>query len=377
MKRVRIDKLASVTKRLELGNQALLGETVPARPGTVVACRVLTEKTRYNTLEDVHGRMVLLRPGDTIVGALGHRDALHGYSGRVPESVEVGDVVQLLNLGGVIGEALGGAPDVGDPFQLEVLGSVLAFPNSGERVGFPANVGDGLVALEAGAPPPLPADLPPVIGLVGTSMNSGKTTTACALIGEARRQGLRVAAGKLTGVSLRRDVLEMADCGADPVSLFTDFGVVTTDATTAVGCARALLGHLAEAVPRPDLILLEFGDGLLGTYGVDALLQDDVLCAALTRLVLCAYDPVGAWGGTRQLAERYGLTPDLITGPLTNSPAGLRFCAEELGVPAWNALHPTCDAFELLGPLAADASVAGGSASQAPLLQAPLTEAAP
>ena len=347
MKRLHLDKIASVTRRLELGSHVLIGDVVPAQAGTVVACRVLTAKTRYNTLEDVHGRQVLLRPGDTIVGALGHRDALHGYSGRVPDSVGVGDVLQLLNLGGVIGEALGGAPDVGDPFQLEVLGSVLAFPQSGERVGQPANIADGLATF----PTEAPSDLPPVIGLVGTSMNSGKTTTACALVAEARERGLRCAAGKLTGVSLRRDVLEMADCGAQPVRLFTDFGVVTTDEESAVGCALALLADLAEAAPRPDLILLEFGDGLLGTYGVKALLQNASIRTVLSKLILCAYDPVGAWGGTNLLADRHSLRPDLIAGPLTNSPAGLRFCEKELGVPAWNAMHPACSVFEHLGGL--------------------------
>lgn len=345
MKRLRVNKIASVTRRLELLPQVLLGDEIPAQAGTVVACRVLTAKTRYNTLEDVHGRMVLLRPGDTIVGALGHRDALHGYSGRVPASVGRGDVLDLLNLGGVIGEALGGAPDIGDPFRLEVLGSVLAFPDSGERVGRPANVADNLPALDEAC---LPGDLPPVIGLVGTSMNSGKTTTACAIIAEARERGLRVAGGKLTGVSLRRDVLEMADCGAAPVSVFTDFGVVTTDETTAPPAAKALLAHLAASSPAPELIVLEFGDGLLGTYGVAALLDDEAIRSALKRVVLCAYDPVGAWGGANLLVERHGLHPDLVTGPLTNSPAGVRFCKEKLGVPAWNALHPECAVLDLL-----------------------------
>ncbi len=344
MKRQRLDKIASVTRRLELAPHVLLGDEIPARAGTVVACRVRNAKARYNTLEDVHGRMVLLRPGDVIAGALGHRDALHGFSGRVPERVATGDVLQLLNLGGVIGEATGGAPEVDEPFQLEVLGSVLAFPTSGERVGRPANVADGVPAHVGETLP----ELPPVVGLVGTSMNSGKTTAACALIAEARARGVRVAAGKLTGVSLRRDVLEMADCGAAPVSLFTDFGVVTTDRESAPACARAQIAWLAQALPRPDLIVLEFGDGLLGTYGVDALLDDPLVRGSLTRVILCAYDPVGAWGGASLLAERHGLRPDVVTGPLTNSPAGLRFCRERLGVPAWNALRPQRSIFELL-----------------------------
>jgi hypothetical protein len=333
-----LDKIGSVTLRLQLDPHAILGEEIPAAMGAVVACRVLNAKTSYNTLEDVHGRMVALHPGDVIAGALGHRDALHGYSGVVPSKVVPGDVLQLLNLGGVIGTGAQAAPGIGEPFRLEVLGSVLEFPVLDRRVGQPASV-----ARAALAPPALDledwARLPPVVALLGTCMDAGKTTAACALVAALDRAGLRVAAGKLTGVSLRRDILAMQDCGAAPVALFTDFGVVTTDEQNAVSAAHALIAHLALAEPAsPEILVLEFGDGLLGTYGVNALLQDERIRRSIRATILCAQDPVGAWGGTRLLSERYGLETNLISGRVTDTPAGLRFCSERLRVPTWNAL---------------------------------------
>jgi hypothetical protein len=332
MRRCTLDKIASVTLRLGLDKNAVLGEEIPPVAGTVIAARVKNAKTSYNTLEDVHGRMVALHPGDVIAGALGHRDALYGFSGRVPESVKCGDELQLLNLGGVIGTGAEAAPGVGEPFRLEVLGAVLEFPYLGTRVGLPANV-----ARAALPRAPLPMGLPPVVVLVGTCMDAGKTTAASVLIGEFTRQGLRVAAGKLTGVSLRRDVLQMADCGAEPVAIFTDFGVVATDETSAGPAAHSLIAYLADS--EPDLIVLEMGDGLLGTYGVHALLADEVLRATIRATVLCAQDPVGAWGGQQLLADRYGLAADVISGRVTDTPVGVRFCREKLGVPAWNALR--------------------------------------
>jgi hypothetical protein len=199
--------------------------------GTVVACRVLNAKSSYDTLEDVHGRQVKLRPGDVIAGALGHRDALYGYSGHVPDEVSVGDHLTLLNMGGVIGAGAVASPGVGEPFQLEVLGAVLEFPWLDQRVGVPANVAGGALP---GADLAAVGPLPPIAVLIGTCMDAGKTTAAAALIHELAHRGLKVAAGKLTGVSLRRDVLRMHDCGADPVAVFTDFGVVTTDDSNAV-----------------------------------------------------------------------------------------------------------------------------------------------
>ena len=110
MRRCVLDKIASVTKHIELTRNAVLSTEIPAQAGTVIAARVLNAKTTYDTLEDVHGRMVRLHPGDVIAGALGHRDALHGFSGVIPQTVSVGDHLQLLNKGGVIGAGAERAP---------------------------------------------------------------------------------------------------------------------------------------------------------------------------------------------------------------------------------------------------------------------------
>jgi len=333
MKRVTLDKIASVTQRLALDANAVLGEEIPAVAGTVVAARVLNAKSSYNTLEDVHGRMVALHPGDVIAGALGHRDALYGHAGRVPGSVAVGDELQLLNLGGVIGRTDGLASAMEPPFRLEVLGSVLEFPYFGRRVGLPAQVARAALPIRV----PHADELPPLVALVGTSMDAGKTTAAAALVRALVRRNLTVAAGKMTGVSLRRDVLMMQDCGARPVAIFTDFGVVTTSRENAVAAAHGLVAHLAES--RPDLIVLEMGDGLLGTYGVDALLADPVLAAGIRSVVLCAQDPVGAWGAVELLRAKYGMAADVVSGRVTDGPTGVRFCNEQLGLPGCNALR--------------------------------------
>jgi hypothetical protein len=335
VKRCTLDKIASVTRQLELDRNAVLGDTIPAVAGTVVAARVLNAKTTYNTLEDVHGRMVAIHPGDVIAGALGHRDALYGYSGHVPSSVAVGDELQLLNLGGVIGTGAEATPQNGEPFKLEVLGSVLEFPYLATRVGVPANIARG--ALPSASMPSAVDGLPPLVVLVGTCMDAGKTTAAAELISEMTHRGLRVAAGKLTGVSLRRDVLQMQDCGAEPVAIFTDFGVVTTNESNAAPAAHSLIAHLAQS--EPDLMVLEMGDGLLGTYGVRTLLGDRAIASSITGVVLCAQDPVGAWGGQKVLADEYGLAVDVVSGRVTDTPVGRRFCSEKLGVPAFNALR--------------------------------------
>lgn len=331
MKTVILDKVASVTRSCQLKREVRLTPEIPCEEGVVVAVRVLTEKGTYNQLELPTGRMAQVKRGDIIAGALGHRHALFGYAGHLPTSLAPGDRVHLLNMGGVLGICDSVSPDLGPPFECEVLGAVLHFPFLGERIGVAARIGG--LPLDPAAP--VMTGGVPVVALVGSCMNCGKTAAACALVRELSHAGLTVDGLKATGVSLRRDVLAMEDAGARTTALFTDLGVVATTAANAAPVTRTLLTRLA--LGRPDAIVAELGDGLLGAYGVAAILDDAEIRAAFTAVVLAANDPVAAWGGVRMLRERFGIEPAAVTGPATDNLAGTRIIEEQLGVPAINA----------------------------------------
>jgi hypothetical protein len=332
MKTVVVDKIASVAQHASLANDVRVSADIPCEEGVLIAARVLNNKSRYNQLELTSGRMATLTAGDVVVGALGHRNALRGYSGRLPDSLAVGDTVQLLNIGGVIGLCNSANPDVGPPFDCEVLGAVLHFPYLGERIGVPARVGE----FELDENPVLDTAGVPVIALAGTCMDSGKTAAACAVVGRLRHLGKHVAACKATGVSLRRDILAMQDAGADEAMIFSDLGIVTTTEANGPALTRTLLTRLAAE--KPDVIVLELGDGLLGSYGVEAILSDTELRSALTAVLLCANDPVAAWGGTKILREQHGIEPVVVTGPATDNAVGIEQIEARLGLAAINAL---------------------------------------
>jgi hypothetical protein len=331
MRRILLDKIGSVTRNCRLPREVRLDPEIPAVEGGVIAVRVLTSKSTYNQLEQPSGRFSKLKPGDLVAGALGHRKALFGYAGHVPPEVRPGDRINLLNLGGVLGLCDSVNPDLGPPFECEVLGQVLSFPFLGQRVGVPAHITQGALPVS----PELSLGGVPVIAIVGSSMNAGKTAAACALVQDLTHRGLRVAAGKATGVSLRRDILAMEDSGAIPVHIFTDFGVVTTTPHESPLVARTLLTHLAAG--SPDVIVLELGDGLLGLYGVDAILADPELRGSFRAVVLAASDPVAAWGGVELLKTRYDLAATVVTGPATDNTAGSRLVEQQTGVPGRNA----------------------------------------
>jgi len=332
MRSVVVDKLASVTQTCGLLHEVRIAADIPAEEGVVVVVEVLTNKTTYNTLELTSGRMAKVGKGDVVAGALGHRRALFGYSGHVPERLEPGDVIQLLNIGGVLGVCDSINPEKGRPFDCRVLGVALNFPYLGERIGVPARV--GRKPLDAGAQ--LDVRGVPVVAFAGTCMEAGKTAAACAVIGRMRHRGLTVDAFKATGVSLRRDILAMEDAGARRCAIFTDLGVVTTTRVNGPALTRTMLTELASG--RPDALVFELGDGILGTYGVDAILECPDIRAALSAVILSANDPVAAWGGVKLLRERFEIEPCVVTGPATDNQVGIEIIAAQMGLPAINAL---------------------------------------
>ncbi len=330
MRPVLVDKIASVALRCGLRQEVRVGDGYPCRAGDLIAVRLTTSKSTYNQLELTTGRMSSLKQGDVIVGALGHRNALQGYEGNVPSTLKTGDTLNLLNMGGVLGKCESFSPLVGPPHACEVLGQVLKFPDFQSRIGVPANILDYSLPLTQEG-----SKFAPVIGVVGTSMNSGKTEACLTLVQQLVRLGLRVAAGKATGVSLRRDILGMEDSGAEKTSIFTDFGVVTTSPETAPDVTFSILTTLQSM--NPDVIILELGDGILGDYGVQEILGDPRVGEAMVSYVVAASDPVGAWGAVSLLQDRYRITPDVITGPATDNKVGNRVIERSTGIHCLNA----------------------------------------
>jgi len=333
MKTVVVDKVASITQALNLGHELRIEtQNIPCEEGVALVVEILTSKSTYNTLELTSGRMAKVSRGDIVVGALGHRQALFGYSGHLPASVKEGDIIQMLNIGGVLGICDSANPDKGKPFDCKVMGVVLQFPFLGERIGVPAKVGYKPLDFNA----TVNTRNVPVVALAGTCMEAGKTAAACAIVSRMRHRGLNIHAFKATGVSLRRDILAMEDAGAKRSAIFTDYGVVTTTAKTGPAITRTLLTEMSQG--EPDVIVFELGDGLLGAYGVEAILLADDIKASLTSVVLSANDPVAAWGGVKLLREKFGIEPSVVTGPSTDNAVGVNIIRDQMKVPAFNAI---------------------------------------
>ncbi len=309
---------------------ARVGEIVEVSPdctsdeGAIVVCRALSDNKNYGDLELPNGRLAKVVRGNLIVGVLGARQALHGYMGRVPDKVDVGDTLSLLNMGGVIGVCEAPNKDLGPPISVEVIGQACR--------------GDTLLNIRDFALPACPKlgeDGPPLVLVFGTCMNSGKTYAASEIIRLLSHAGVRIAAGKLSGVAAQRDLLRMSDNGAVAHASFVKCGLPSTvNAEDLAAVSRSVIQELERS--HPDVILLELGDGIIGGYNTGSILSDDCIRDRTACRVLCANDLVGAWGGVLFL-EDLRHRPSVVSGPVTDNAVGTTYIADELKLPAFNA----------------------------------------
>jgi hypothetical protein len=321
---VKLDKIASATATLPLDRCCDIGTTIPSESGTVLVVEALEEKNVYGELELVGGRMARIIKGDLIAGVLGERQALRGFVGVIPPRIEPGDVLHMLNMGGVLGRCVSANPELGKPLRVRVVGVALVD-------GAPANIRQGAIPWQDR----LPVSAPLII-ISGTCMNSGKTTVACEILRLLSARGYRVAGAKVAGVATRRDLYNMLDHGAVAGLTFSDAGLPSTvqNLDAVVPAAKGILAALNDQ--PPDAIVVELGDGIMGRYGVDLLLKDAELMGHARAHVLCANDLVGAWGGLRFLGD-LGLDVDCVAGPATDNSAGADYIEQRFGVAAANA----------------------------------------
>lgn len=338
MKTIIIDKIGSVTKNLQLKSKEKISDKLSCDMGTVLAAEVLDDKSVYNEMELPSGRMSKIKKGDIIAVALGQRMALQGFVGHLPKTLKTDDVIHLLNFGGTAGICTSAnVKEVGEPLRIRVLGGIMR----GNKL---------LNIAQANVFKPLKKmnnDIPLII-TTGTSMDSGKTTVAVEITKTLTRMGMKLAGTKLTGVGALRDTYKMEDYGVSEAVSFVDCGISSTanmPAAQMVEVAKGAIQHLSKS--KPDAIIVEFGDGLLGKYGVAAILKDKQIQKNVKLHIGCARDPVGAIG-LANICSKIGLPIDIMSGPVTDNQVGKTIIAEQLGMTTYNAFNPNNDWLDLV-----------------------------
>lgn len=322
------DIIASSSASVTLGGDIKLAKNIVAEEGYLVAVRTLDEKDTYNQIENSEGDFITYGKGQIVVGALGERQALRGYSGVVPRAVKKGDILHVLNMGGIIGFCQSPHPDNGPAMRVEVLGAVM-IPD--DDLYKHACIQDFAIEWEYQM-----ENSAPLIAVTGTCMHVGKTMAAGQIVQQLTQKGYKIAAAKLTGASLMRDVRFMKEQGAIACTHFSEAGLVSTTGKNILPMAKGLIKHLNSF--NPDAIVLEFGDGIIGAYGVDSLLMDKELQRHINAHVVAAQDFMGCWSADHFFRKRYSSGISIITGPVTDNLVGIQFIQNTLGIRAVNAV---------------------------------------
>lgn len=269
-------------------------------------------------LEWPDGRMGEITRGDLIVGALGNRCATLDLVGDW-QSIGEDGVMDNLTPAGVFGLCTSKAAFTYAPTPLAYRGHV-------HLDGAPARMTDWVRE-----PRSSQFDLP-VIQVIGTSMECGKTTAAKAVIRRLVRRGLRVAGVKFTGVGRYRDILGMRDAGASSILDFVDAGLPSSlGDPVAFGATvdKMLLMLADEAV---DIVVAEAGASPMEPYNGEVAMQH--VAPHLRLTLLAASDLYAALGALDHLE----MQPDVIVGRVASTAAGVQIIHEVTGLQAIDPL---------------------------------------
>ncbi|MGH0037184.1 MAG: DUF1611 domain-containing protein [Myxococcota bacterium] len=268
-----------------------------------------------------NGRRRQLFAGDEIIVAYADRYAPQQFEARVPPDL---GPCHLVASGGVAGRVETRHRRIrSGPTRIRPIGLVCSEP--GEP---PLNVANWALPP---APHPEPGRVP-IIAALGTSMDSGKTTSVADLAHGATSAGYRVGYAKVTGTGAAGDPMLMVDAGADPVLDFTDVGHVSTyllsdDVVESI--LLELIGHLQHA--RVDVILLEVADGLLQRETA-ALASGPLFRRFVDGCLFAAPDAMSAVAGVAWLRDRR--LPGLgLCGSIETSPLQVREASEATALP--------------------------------------------
>jgi hypothetical protein len=317
-------KFAYTTRNVRLETLARLLEADPdgdvgPRPhaGDLVLARV-EAIGQHKRIELANGRRATLFVGDEVVVAYGNRYAPDQFEAEVPANLGPCDLVAA---GGVAAETLSLHSSMNLPTRLSPI--ALLGDQRGRRVNLSSwALGQVTTSVER----------PPVVAVVGTAMNAGKTTTAANLIRGLAASGRRVGAAKVTGTGAGGDLWLMSDAGAHPVLDFTHAGLPSTyraslhDVETLV---ETLVDHLVAA--GVEAIVLEVADGVCQAETA-ALLGSVTFRETVDAVVFAASDALGAAHGA-ETVERHGLPLLAVSGALTASPLAIREARRLLSVP--------------------------------------------
>jgi hypothetical protein len=318
---VRMDVVCSATRRTRVSeNQEVREAGEPCAVGDVVVGRVASVG-RHGVIETVQGLERPIGTGDCCCVVLGRRYSTAEFFADIPGRLSAGERLDLLNVGGIAGRIIPEASAVSNPTVLAYVG------HATDETGKKLSTFDSPIA-----PGPLYSK-PAVILVIGSAMDSGKTTSAAFIIQMLAQSGFKVGGAKLTGTSRMKDLFRMKTAGAAEVVDFLDAGWPSTYGLSSKDLEaihRALMGELAGR--GVDVIVTEAADGIFERE-TEEILSSPQIMGDVTMTVACATDSVSAYGMITYLERVHGIVPDFISGIITSLPLFMEELSQRVTIP--------------------------------------------
>lgn len=327
-------KRSFAVRRVAEGDMlTLVGGPVRPRSGDVVLATV-ARLGHHKHIEQPHGRRSMLHVDDLVMVAYADRYATDQFESHVPYTL---GPTRLVASGGIASKVLSRTTSTRAATRIVPLGLV------GDARGRPLNVADYALPRV-----PVPLVRPPTICVLGTSMNSGKTTTIHYLVHGMARQGMRPGVTKVTGTGSGNDFWVMLDAGAHRMLDFTDAGPASTFRQPMPVLERAfaqLVSHLTLA--GCGINFVEIADGVL-QQETARLLRSSVFAELIDAVVLASSDAMGAAFGVQTLRAQ-GIPVVAVSGIITKSSLASREAEAATGLPTLSLAQLTDP--EVVAPL--------------------------
>lgn len=280
------------------------------KAGDVAIFKVLSIG-KHKAIQGSSGKNSYIFPGDYIMAAFGNRYATNQFEGYVPTAVM--EQYQILGQGGCIG----------------VLKSSHAkFENVGatqlELIGYAVDKEQKIINTHYLTERPRRFNAQKkrnydIVLSVGSSMDSGKTTSAAYLCRGLKEAGKKVGFIKLTGTVFSKDKRFVRDCGADMAVDFSNLGFPSTymyKLSSILNIYETLLAKIEQI--EPDYVVVEIADGLLQRE-TSMLLNHKGFMSTVRHIMLSCGDSLGVLSGLNFL-QHLGRRPFGISGLINASP---------------------------------------------------------
>ena len=322
--RLRAAKKAFTTRRVPFGSPSydwsaatLLSGPQRPRSGDLVLASV-SRIGHHARIELASGRRARLQVGDEIVVTYADRYAPDQFESEVPKDL---GPTNLVASGGIASTVLSRHGSTRRATEIVPIGLISSNSST------PLNI--AMFALQPREPE---RPRPRTVAVIGTSMNSGKTTAACSLITGLHRGGGLPGGTKVTGTGSGNDYWFMVDSGAHIVADFTDVGLASTyrvpyDVVEA-NFIR-LIGLLTNSSCTD--IVIEIADGLYQDETA-RLIRSAVFRAYVDQVIFTAADSMGAVAGVQHLRD-LELPLAAVSGSFTRAELAMREVQANVDIP--------------------------------------------